>query len=222
MQDRLPFAYPIKSPLNYLMPHTTPTASPTNFPSIQAEDRQVAHLAALAIGLTLLELGIPLPIAGIKPGLANIITLVVLQRYGWRIACWVALLRILGSGLMMGSFLSPGFFLSLGGGIASLCILSLSIRLPARWFGQITHSLLAAQAHIAAQLAIVYVWLIPQQGILYLVPIFASTALLFGALNGWIAEKIASTLDNQAMTHNLSANTCTLTPSDGCKTGSPS
>lgn len=204
------------------MPHATPTALPTNSLLIQTEDRQIAHLAALAIGLTVLELGIPLPIAGIKPGLANIITLVVLQRYGWRIACWVALLRILGSGLIMGSFLSPGFFLSLGGGIASLFILRLSMLLPQRWFGQITHSLFAAQAHIVAQLIIVYYWLIPQQSILYLVPIFASTALLFGAVNGWIAEKILNTLNHQEMTHNLSVNCSTTTPSDSCNTGSPS
>ena len=204
------------------MPHAKPTALPTNPLVIQTEDRQIAHLAALAIGLSVLELGIPLPIAGIKPGLANIITLVVLQRYGWRIACWVALLRILGSGLIMGSLFSPGFFLSLGGGIASLCILRLSMLLPRRGFGQITHSLFAAQAHIAAQLIIVYYWLIPQQGILYLVPIFASTALLFGAINGWLAEKILHTLDNQEITHNCSVPRSTSTPSDSCKTGSPS
>ena len=54
------------------------------------EDRRVAALAAAAIGLTLAEAAIPLPIPGVKPGLANIVTLVVLYRYGWRTAAWVA------------------------------------------------------------------------------------------------------------------------------------
>ncbi len=56
-------------------------------------DRRVATLAAAAIGLTLAEAAIPLPIPGVKPGLANIVTLVVLYRYGWRMAAWVAGLR---------------------------------------------------------------------------------------------------------------------------------
>ena len=99
-----------------------------------AEDRRVAGLAAAAIGLTLVEAAIPLPIPGIKPGLANIVTLVVLYRYGWRTAAWVAGLRIVAGALALGQFLTPAFMLSLAGGAMSLGILAAAIHLPPRWF----------------------------------------------------------------------------------------
>ena len=49
-----------------------------------AEDRRIARHAAAAIVLTVAEAAIPLPLPGVKPGLANIVTLVVLARWGWR------------------------------------------------------------------------------------------------------------------------------------------
>ena len=39
---------------------------------------RVARLAALAIGLAVLESGIPSPLPGVKPGLANIVVLLVM------------------------------------------------------------------------------------------------------------------------------------------------
>lgn len=154
------------------------------------EDHHVARMAAAALGLTLLEAAIPSPLPGVKPGLANIVTLIVLVRYGWRTAAWVSLLRVVGGSLLLGNFLAPGFFLSLSGALCSLASLAASHRLPPRWFGSITHSILAAFAHIAGQLGVVYVWLIPHAGLAYLIPIFATAALLFGIVNGWIAGSL--------------------------------
>ena len=152
-----------------------------------AEDHHIARMAALALGLSVLEAAIPSPLPGVKPGLANIITLIVLTRYGWRTAAWVSLLRVLAGGLLFGNFLAPGFFLSLSGAVCSLAVLSASQHLPQRWFGPVSHSILAAFAHIAGQLLLVFFWLIPHTGLLYLVPIFAAAALLFGTVNGLIA-----------------------------------
>lgn len=39
-------------------------------------DRAIAALAAIAIGIQILEAAIPSPVPGIKPGLANIVTLI--------------------------------------------------------------------------------------------------------------------------------------------------
>jgi len=82
-----------------------------------AEDRRIARHAAAAIVLTVAEAAIPLPLPGVKPGLANIVTLVVLARWGWREAVWVSLLRVLAGSLLLGQFLAPGFFLSLSGAL---------------------------------------------------------------------------------------------------------
>lgn len=144
-------------------------------------------MAALALGLSVLEAAIPSPLPGVKPGLANIVTLIVLARYGWRTAAWVSLLRVLAGSLLFGNFLAPGFFLSLSGALLSLFALAASQHLSARWFGPVTHSILGAFAHIAGQLLLVYFWLIPHAGLLYLVPIFAVAALVFGTVNGLIA-----------------------------------
>jgi heptaprenyl diphosphate synthase len=152
-----------------------------------AEDHHIARMAAVALGLTVLENAIPSPLPGVKPGLANIVTLIVLARYGWRVAAWVSLLRVVAGSLLFGNFLTPGFFLSLSGAVLSLIMLAFSRYLPTRWFGAVTQSILAAFAHIAGQMAVVYLWLIPHSGIAFLIPIFATASLLFGTVNGIIA-----------------------------------
>lgn len=155
--------------------------------STTPQDHHIARMAALALGLSVLEAAIPSPLPGVKPGLANIVTLIVFERYGWCAAAWVSLLRVLAGSLLMGNFLAPGFFLSLGGALCSLAVLGASRHLPQRWFGAVSHSIFAAFAHIAGQLLLVYFWLIPHTGLLYLVPVFAAAALLFGTVNGLIA-----------------------------------
>ena len=57
------------------------------------EDHHIARMAAVALGLTILENAIPSPLPGVKPGLANIVVLLVLHRYGIGTAAWVSLLR---------------------------------------------------------------------------------------------------------------------------------
>lgn len=153
------------------------------------EDHQLARMAAYALGLAVLEAAIPSPLPGVKPGLANIVTLIVLARHGWRAAAWVTLLRVVAGSLLFGNFLAPGFFLSLGGALCSLAILALVRHLPAKFFGPVTHSIFAAFAHIAGQLTVVYVWLIPHTGIAYLFPVFAAAALVFGTVNGLVAAR---------------------------------
>ena len=165
----------------------------TNPPSIlldtTPEDHHIAKMAAVALGLTVLENAIPSPLPGVKPGLANIITLIVLVRFGWRAAVWVSLLRVVAGSLLFGNFLAPGFFLSLSGALCSLAVLALTIHLPQRLFGPVTHSVLASFAHITGQMTVVYLWLIPHSGIAYLIPVFATAALVFGTVNGLVAAR---------------------------------
>ena len=155
-----------------------------------ADDQRIARYAAAAIALTVAEAAIPMPLPGVKPGLANIIVLVVLARYGWRDAAWVSLLRVVAGSLLLGQFLAPGFFLALAGALASLAALALSMHLPRRWFGAVSHSLFAAFAHIAGQLLVARAWLVPHNGLFYLVPFFALAALVFGLVNGLAAAKL--------------------------------
>jgi heptaprenyl diphosphate synthase len=155
-----------------------------------AEDHHVAKLTALAIGLHMLEAVVPSPLPGVKPGIANIVTLYVLYEYGFATAAWVSLLRVFASSLLLGQFLSPTFVLSLSGALFSLTALFFAQHLPKKYFSAITLSICAAFAHIGGQLIIVRLWLIPHTGVIYLVPIFALAALIFGLINGLITSKL--------------------------------
>ena len=155
-----------------------------------ADDHRIAKLTAFAIALHMVEAIIPSPLPGVKPGIANIVTLYVLYRFGFATAAWVSILRVFASSLLLGQFLSPTFVLSLSGALLSLMTLWLVMRLPKRWFGPVSLSIFAAFAHIAGQLIMVRLWLIPHAGVAYLVPVFALAALVFGVINGLITAKL--------------------------------
>ena len=158
------------------------------------DDHRIAQLAAAAIGLSLIDAAIPLPLPGIKPGLANIVTLIVLSRYGWVAAAWVSGLRVFAGSLLLGYFLSPGFFMSLTGALFSLLMLAMAMRLPRRYFGPVSWSILAAFAHIGGQLLLARLWLIPHDGLFLQLPFFAVAALGFGIINGLIAARLLEEL----------------------------
>lgn len=162
-----------------------------------ADDYRIAAYAVAAIGLSLAETAIPSPLPGIKPGLANIIVLVVLMRYGWRDAVWVSLLRVMAGSIVFGQFLAPGFFLALTGALCSLVAMGLSSRiasrLPTHWFGPVSHSIIAALAHVGGQIVLARLWLVPHDGVFYLLPFFAASAVFFGLINGLIAARLLHT-----------------------------
>ncbi|MGL1834026.1 Gx transporter family protein [Rhodocyclaceae bacterium SMB388] len=154
------------------------------------DDARIARLAAAAIVLSVAEAAIPLPLPGVKPGLANIVILIVLLRWGWRDAVWVALLRVFAGSLLLGQFFAPGFFLALSGSVTSLAMLGVAMHLPRRWFGPVSLSILAAFAHIGGQLILARLWLVPHDGVFYLVPVFALAATVFGLVNGLVAARL--------------------------------
>ena len=162
-------------------------------------DHRVAKLAAIAIVLHMVEAVIPSPLPGVKPGIANIVTLCVLYQYGFATAAWVSILRVFASSLLLGQFLSPTFVLSLSGALLSLCVLWLAMHLPRKWFSPISLSIFAAFAHIAGQLIVVHLWLISSAGVSYLIPAFAAAALFFGVMNGLISKGLINSKRQKAL-----------------------
>ncbi len=161
---------------------------------ITDEDRKVAAFAALAIVIHVLESGFPSPVPGVKPGLANIITLLVLFRYGWRFAAWVSLLRVTAGSLLLGTFMSPTFLLSLSGALASLLTMWLLWTVMRRWVGLVGVSVLSSISHVMAQLFVAWWLFIPHPGILVLTPILITAGILFGLFNAIIASSIEKRL----------------------------
>lgn len=167
--------------------------------TLTPDDHRIARLTAAAIAIALVESAVPSPLPGVKPGLANIVTLLVLLRYDWATAAWVTLLRVLAVSMLVGQFLAPGFILSLSGALASLLFLFVAgslVRSGSAWFGPVTLSVLAAIAHMLAQLLVVRIWLVPSPGVWVLAPVFFGAALFFGTLNGlivaWLMPPTAS------------------------------
>ncbi|MEO6697408.1 MAG: Gx transporter family protein [Gammaproteobacteria bacterium] len=161
-------------------------------------DHLIAWLTALAITIHIAESALPSPLPGIKPGLANVITIAVLMRYGLRMAVWVALLRVLVGSLLLGTFLSPTFMLSLSGALASTAALALgwamSSRLRRAALGPVGYSVLAAMAHMAGQFWIAYTLFIPHPGLLHLLPMLMTAAVSFGVVSGIITAAMLEKL----------------------------
>ncbi|MEK7884713.1 MAG: Gx transporter family protein [Pseudomonadota bacterium] len=155
-----------------------------------ARDRRLARYAAAAIAASLIEAAIPSPLPGVKPGLANIVILIVLARHGWRDAAWVSVLRVIAGSLLAGQFLAPGFFLAATGALVSLAVLGALQALPWRWLGPVGRSVAAAFAHIGGQLVLARLWLVPHDGLFNLAPVFFAAALVFGIVNGVVADRL--------------------------------
>lgn len=163
-----------------------------------AEDQRIAWLTAVAITIHIAESALPSPLPGVKPGLANIITVAVLVQFGWRAAAWVAVLRVLAGSLLIGTFLTPTFVLSFGGSLASIIALWFGTRLPGLGFSAIGYSLLAAIAHMGAQFLLAWALFIPHPGLVHLLPILMTAAVFFGVVNGIIAARLIGSLQTSS------------------------
>lgn len=153
-------------------------------------DLRIAGFAALAIAVHLLESAFPVPVPGIKPGLANVVTLIVLWRWGLAEACAVQALRVVVGSLALGSFLTPGFALALAGAVASLAVLALLHGIGRGRLGPVGYAVPAALAHTGAQLGLAGLWLLPAEALRLLAPPLLAAALGFGILSGMIAQRV--------------------------------
>lgn len=143
-------------------------------------------MCALAFGLNLIEMTIPLDIAipGIKLGLANIVVLVALFRLSAADAIVINVIRVLLVGCMFGNLTSIAF--ALAGAVCSFVIMYV---LKNTGMHIVTISISGALAHIAGQLLVGLI-LYPPKVILYYSLFLMTAALVTGALLGIVAEGV--------------------------------
>lgn len=158
------------------------------------DDHRIAWLAALAIVIHVAEAAIPSPMPGVKPGLANVITAAVFIEFGWRAAAWVSLLRVLVGSLVIGSFLTPGFALSLTGALVSVAVLGLIRLWPGFGLSPLGVCLLSSLGHMTGQFFAAYLLFIPHPGMLTLLPILMTLAAVFGIVSGAITTLLLASL----------------------------
>ncbi|MFP4163215.1 MAG: Gx transporter family protein [Chitinispirillaceae bacterium] len=151
----------------------------------------------LAISINALELALPrLPfLPWLKPGFANVITILWITRYGFTDALLYSILRVWISGFYFGFSLLT-LALGLSGGILATTAMSLLWKLLGKkHIGTIGLGIAGALFHNIGQLLVVYVAMARNTRIFYQLPFMLGAALVFGAIVGGVAPHIGKLLE---------------------------
>lgn len=148
----------------------------------------ISLLTSLAIVIHALESSIPTPFPWLKFGFANIITLAAIIVFGFRAGLTVTILRVFVGTFIMGTFLTPAFFLAISGGVASTIVLAATYRYLHPVLSIIGISVLGAFTHTAVQIIVVYLLLVRHFQIFMLLPVFLTFSVLAGIINGLGAD----------------------------------
>ena len=142
----------------------------------------LALFTTLALAIFAVESAIPplVPIPGIKFGLANIITLVVLHNFSAKDALWVLLARILLSTIFFGQAVS--LLYSLAGGFCCFAAMTVAGRMLQGHFLCLT-SMVGALFHNLGQLAVAY-FITAVPGVLVYLPFLVVSGLITGLFTG--------------------------------------
>ncbi len=145
----------------------------------------LALLIAMASVLHVVEswIPVPLPVPGIKLGLANIVSLIVIVIFGWRDAIYVAILRVLLASLFGGIFLGPAFAMSISGAIGSTAVMAYVYD---SWYPKISLigiSIIGAVIHNMVQITVAAL-LVSSANLLWYLPYLILFALPTGLATG--------------------------------------
>ena len=163
---------------------------------MQSQDNyRIALLSSYALALHGLESLIPMPLPWIRVGLSNIITLMTLLLFGFRAAVMVTLTRVTLASLFNGSFLGPGFILSLMGGISSILSVACVFTLLPGVFGPVGLSLIGALFHNLSQLLLAYALFIQKaEPVLIVCPVLILLGTITGLVNGLTTDLLIRNL----------------------------
>lgn len=125
---------------------------------------------------------------GMKLGLANIATMVVLFTLGRKSGTTVALLRIFLVGLIYSGLFSPSFTISLSGGLFALLVL---VALKDVKLSLMTISVLSSLMHMVGQILAAMV-VVNTPALIYYLPYMILISIPTGLITGYLAKKIIS------------------------------
>ncbi len=166
----------------------------------------LALLLAMATTLHVLEglFPIPLPFPGVKLGLANIVTLLVLYLYDLRAAMTVAIARVFLGSLLGGTFFAPAFFLGLTGALISTLMMALLVK-KTTCFSPLGISLSGAVSHNLGQLLMAS-FLLQNQAIFFYLPILLLGAIPTGLVTGYLLQGLLERLEATGILAELTKN----------------
>lgn len=145
----------------------------------------LALFTTISLAVYAIESAIPplIPIPGIKLGLANIITLILLLLFSWKEAALVLVARILLSTLLFGQAMS--LLYSFAGGLCSLFLMAVVMALLQKKMTFLTGAV-GGLAHNLGQLIIAYL-LTSTVGVLSYLPFLMISGILTGLFTGLCA-----------------------------------
>lgn len=154
----------------------------------------IALLAAVGIALFVIESFIPMPFPFLKIGLANVSTLLALFILGPREMLLVVLIRVVAGSLLVGSLFSPAFVLAFSAGISSAVVMAAAKIVTRALFSIVGISVIGSVAHVLTQLLVVYLLLVRNETVFFLLPLLLFSALLGGVVVGWISSRLIRVL----------------------------
>ena len=146
----------------------------------------LAIMLSVSIVLSIVESFIPLFIPGVKLGLANVVTLIIMYIYGEKDAFVILILRIFLVAILRGTIFNVTFYLSLSGGMSAYLMMFLFKRMKV--FSMIGVSIMGAFGHSVGQIAMA-IFLIERTELIYYLPYILVLSVATGVFTGIIATK---------------------------------
>lgn len=155
-----------------------------------------ARLAACAAMLQMAESLLPPILPGIKLGLANVIVLIALVDRGFAVGIQIAIIRVLVAALLLGTFLSPTFLLSVSASITSALVMAVLIAMHPV-FSVMGVSIAGAVTHSLTQLFMAYAILFRTPEIFRLTPFLILASVLGGTVTGLFTRSVLLRMSSQ-------------------------
>ncbi len=146
-----------------------------------------AMFAALAIIFSYIEflIPVPIPIPGVKLGIANLVIIIAMYRLGFKYAFTINCARIVAAGLLFSGFF--GIIYGLAGGILSLLIMYLLYR--SKTFSMVGVSMAGGVIHNFGQL-VVASFLLSSWSLMSYFSILVFAGIASGVLTGFLAYQV--------------------------------
>ncbi len=148
----------------------------------------IAFLATMAITLSIVEHLIPKPLPWLRLGLANAITLYSFAVLKPREVLLVVFSRVIATSLLIGTFLSVTFLLSISGALSSFFIMYLMYTLFSRVFSLVGISVVGALTSNTVQLLLINFIFINSRLSYYFLPFILLFALIGGLISGFFGR----------------------------------
>ena len=145
----------------------------------------ISLLLSFGIILHLAESLVVSPWIPVRFGLANVVILIALELGGFVFALEVGILRLLGSGIILGTLFQIPFWLGAAGFGASILVMGILFKLTRSYMSVLGISIWGAMAHMSAQIFIVSLWL--NEASLYLWTPLLILAFIGGLVTGYLA-----------------------------------